>query len=73
MERKYLKPSGDYQGEGTHTLLEIGDVTQPYSAGDYQISIRDPWGNLKWSIRDSLGKQKRCIRDSLGKQQSGEK
>ena len=34
MERKYLKLSGDYQGEGTHTMLEISNVTQTYSAGD---------------------------------------
>ena len=34
MERKHLKLSGDYQGEGTHTLLEIGNVKQPYSAGN---------------------------------------
>ena len=34
MERKYLRLSGDYQGEGTHTLPEIINVKQPYSAGD---------------------------------------
>ena len=71
MERKYLKLSGDYQGEGTHTLLEIGNEKQSHSAGDYQTSIRDPWGNLKWSIRDSLGKQRRSIWGSLGKQRVG--
>ena len=33
MERKYLKLSGDYQGEGTHTLPEIGNEKQSHSAG----------------------------------------
>lgn len=45
MERKYLRLSGDYQGEGTHTLLEIGNVKLPYSAGDLpKWNICDPWG-----------------------------
>ena len=46
MERKYLKLSGDYQGEGTHTLLEIGNAKQSYPAGDLP----------KWKYLRSLGK-----------------
>ena len=46
MERKYLKLSGDYQGEGTHTLLEMVNVQQSHSVGDWQ----------KWKYLRSLGK-----------------
>lgn len=33
MERKYLRLSGDYQNEGTHTLLEIINVKYSRSLG----------------------------------------
>lgn len=46
MERKYLKLSGNYQGEGTHALPEIGNEKQSHSAG----------GIPKWKYLRSLGK-----------------
>jgi len=45
MERKYLKLSGNYQGEGTHALPEIGNEKQTHSAG----------GIPKWEHLRSLG------------------
>lgn len=59
MERRYLRLSGDYQGEGTHTLLEI-----------YQSEkIRDPWGNDRSEVSATLWGSRRVrksIQDLLG-------
>lgn len=64
MERKYLKLSGDYQGEGTHTLPEISNVTQPYSAGDLP----------KWKYLRLFGDAKEKYSRLSGEiQESGEK
>ena len=59
MERKYLKLSGNYQGEGTHTLPEIGNEKQSHSAGGIpkQRHLKS-LGNPKWSTCNSSGEAK---------------